>query len=102
MALNFPSSPTDGDTFLGGNGINYVFNGEDGTWQVYNDPALAGSQVWSRRPGSAELIPVYNGDSVVVTTGAGADAVTINEEGNVIATGKFIGDVDIESYPTLP
>ena len=102
MALNFPSSPSDGDTFLGGNGINYVYVADDGSWQVFSDPALAGTQVWSRRPGSAELIPVYNGDSVVVTTSAGADAVTITDDGNVTASGKFIGDVDIESYPTLP
>ena len=102
MALNFPSSPSDGDTFLGGNGINYVYIAADSSWQVYSDPALAGTQVWSRRPGEAELIPVYNGDSVIVTTSAGADAVTLSDDGNVTATGKFIGDVDIESYPSLP
>lgn len=102
MALNFPSSPSNGDTFLGGNGINYIYISADSTWQVYSDPALAGSQVWSRDPSEAELIPIYNGDSVVVTTSAGETAVTIGDDGNVTATGKFVGDVDIESYPSLP
>ena len=57
MALNFPSSPSDGDTFLGGNGINYIWSDADQSWQVYNDPA-SGIQVWSRDPSVPELFPV--------------------------------------------
>lgn len=101
MAINFPSSPTDGDTFLGSNGINYIWVASSDSWQVYNDPA-AGIQVWSRDPAEAELSPVYGGDGVVIKTAGGADAVIISDDGNVTATGKFIGDVDIESYPSLP
>lgn len=100
MALNFPSDPQDGDTFLGGNGINYIWSEADESWQVYNDPA-SGIQVWSRDPSVPELFPVNNGDSVVVTDGLGADRVTLGANGNVTAT-KFIGSVDIESFPTLP
>lgn len=102
MALNFPSSPSDGDTFLGGNGINYVYVAADGSWQVYSDPALAGTQVWSRDPAEAELIPIYAGDDVVVIDNTGSTVVTMGADGNVTANGKFVGDIDIESFPTLP
>mgnify|MGYP006245055915 CR=1 FL=1 len=100
MALNFPSSPSDGDTFLGGNGINYIWSDADASWQVYNDPA-SGIQVWSRDPSVPELFPVNNGDSVAVTNGAGADVINLGSDGNIVAS-KFTGDVDIESYPSLP
>ena len=101
MALDFPLSPNDGDTFLGGNGINYIYVASTTSWQVYNDPA-SGAQVWTRDPAEAELYPVNTGDTVVVQTAGGADAVILGDDGNVTVTGKFIGDVDIESYPTLP
>ena len=100
MALNFPSSPQPGETFLGGNGINYIWNEDSESWQVYNDPA-SGIQVWSRDPSVPELFPVNNGDSVVVTDGIGADQVTLGSDGNVTAA-KFIGSVDIEGFPALP
>ena len=102
MALNFPLNPTDGETFLGANGINYIFVAADGSWQVYSDPALVGIQVWSRDPGDAELIPIYNGDSVIVTNPQGSPAITLDSSGDVIATGKFVGKIDIDSYPELP
>ena len=101
MALNFPLSPNDGDTFLGGNGINYIWVAAESSWHVYNDPA-SGIQVWSRDPATGELFPVYDGDGVVVKTAGGADAVTISSTGDVVADGKFVGDIDIESYPALP
>ena len=101
MAINFPNNPSDGDTYLAGNGINYIWVDATDSWQVYNDPA-SGAQVWSRDPAEAELLPLYNGDSVVVQTAGGVDAVTVGSDGNVTATGKFIGDVDIESFPALP
>lgn len=100
MALNFPTNPSNGDTFLAGNGINYVWVDADSSWQVYNDPA-AGIQVWSRNPGDAELFPVYDGDNVVIKTPGGVDAITLSSDGEITAD-KFSGDIDIESYPTLP
>ena len=58
--------------------------------------------MWSRDPAVPELFPVNNGDSVVVTDSLGADVVTLDSNGDVTAAGKFIGDVDIESFPSLP
>ena len=101
MALNFPNSPSDGETFLGTNGINYVWSDDDQAWQVYNDPS-SGIQVWSRNPVDAELFPVYPGDGVGIKDSLGEDAVTITGDGDIFATGKYQGGVDIESYPALP
>ena len=100
MALNFPTNPSNGDTFLGSNGINYIWVDSDSSWQVYNDPA-AGIQVWDRDTAEGKLFPVYNGDSLVVTNTSGSPVVTLSSDGEVIAD-KFTGFIDIESYPTLP
>ena len=100
MALNFPTNPSNGDTFLGSNGINYIWDAADSSWQVYNDPA-AGIQVWDRDITEAELMPVYNGDSVVIKTAGGDDAITLSSDGDIVAD-KFTGGIDIESYPALP
>ena len=67
MALDFPSSPSNGDTFLGANGINYIYDSTDGKWEVYNDPCIPEVHVWSRNAAEAVLEPVYNGDGVKLT-----------------------------------
>ena len=70
MALDFPASPSNGDTFLGANGINYIYDSTDGKWEVYNNPA-SGSNVWSRDAANAILLPVYNGDEILISTNKG-------------------------------
>lgn len=96
MALDFPSSPSNGDTFLGANGINYIYDSTDGKWEVYNDPST-GSNVWSRNAAEAVLEPVYNGDGVKLQDPSGTTTV------NLRSTGKItVGSVDIDSFPSLP
>ena len=98
MALNFPTNPSNGDTFLGSNGINYIWVDSDSSWQVYNDPAAG---IRDRDVSEAELFPVYDGDSVVIKTSGGANAITLSSDGEVIAD-KFTGFPRYESYPALP
>ena len=96
MALDFPSSPSDGQTFLGTNGINYIYDGTDGKWKVYNDPA-AGSNVWSRDAAEATLIPVYNGDSVELNDSGGTRTVNLRANGKIT-----VETLDIDSFDALP
>ena len=42
-------------------------------------------------------MPVYNGDSVVIKTAGGDDAITLSSDG--VVADKFTGGIDIESYP---
>ncbi len=96
MALDFPASPSNGDTFLGANGINYVYDATDGKWEVYNDPAT-GSNVWSRDPSGAVLEPVYNGDGVKLSNPSGTTTVNLRSTGVIT-----IESLDIDSFDALP
>ena len=100
MAIDFPNSPSNGDTFLGANGINYVYDSTDSKWEVYNDPA-SGIQVWNRVPGDAILEPVYDGDGVKIQNTGGTTTITLASDGTITA-GALVGDIDIDSYPSLP
>jgi len=100
MAIDFPNSPSDGDTFLGANGINYIYDSTDGKWEVYNDPAY-GTQVWNRDPGDAILEPVYDGDGIKIQNSGGNTTITLASNGTVTAE-SLIGDIDLDSFPALP
>ena len=95
MALDFPSSPSNGDTFLGANGINYVYDSTDGKWEVYNDPST-GSNVWSRNAAEAVLEPVYNGDGVKLDP-SGTTTVNLRSNGKIT-----VESIDVDSFPSLP
>tara|TARA_R110002050_G_scaffold292587_1_gene448060 strand:- start:3598 stop:3888 length:291 start_codon:yes stop_codon:yes gene_type:complete len=96
MALDFPGSPTNGQTFLGSNGINYIYDETDGKWEVYNDPG-AGSNVWSRDPVNAVLLPVYNGDGVKLQNPSGTTTINLQANGTITAEA-----IDIDSFDALP
>tara|TARA_R110002012_G_scaffold282597_2_gene472377 strand:- start:102 stop:392 length:291 start_codon:yes stop_codon:yes gene_type:complete len=96
MALDFPASPSNGDTFLGANGINYIYDATDGKWEVYNDPST-GSNVWSRNPAEAVLEPVYNGDGVKLANPSGTTTVNLRSTGVIT-----IESLDIDSFDALP
>ena len=96
MALNLPQSPSNGDTHLGSNGINYIYDAASGKWEVFVDPA-SGSNVWSRDPVQEALSPVYNGDDVELRDNSGITRITMTAEGTISAT-----NIDIDSFPTLP
>ena len=96
MALDFPASPSNGDTFLGANGINYIYDATDGKWEVYNDPS-SGAQVWSRDAVGAVLEPVYNGDGVKLQNPSGTTTVNLRSSGLIT-----VESVDVDSFPSLP
>ena len=96
MALDFPSSPSNGDTFLGANGINYIYDSTDGKWEVYNDPST-GSNVWSRNAAEAVLEPVYNGDGVKLQNPSGVTTVNLRSNGTIT-----VESIDIDSFDALP
>ncbi len=58
MALDFPTSPTNGQTYAGANGLNYIYDSALGVWKVYGVP---GTQVWyaTTPPGSATAYPFW-------------------------------------------
>ena len=96
MALDFPSNPVNGDTFLGGNGVNYVYDGTDGKWQVFVDPA-AGNNLWNRDIPNAVLTPLFNGDNVRVLNASGSTTIDLQADGTITAE-----KIDIDSFDALP
>ena len=91
-AIDMPNNPSPGDTYLAGNGINYVWDGEK--WIVRTE-ASTGVNLWSRNPGNETLQSIYNGDSVIITDDAGATQVTLAPEG-------ITGTYNIDGLPALP
>jgi len=100
MAIDFPNSPTNDQTFLAANGINYIYDSTDGKWEVYVDPA-SGAQVWNRIVGDAILEPVYDGDGVKIQDSGGTTTITLAADGTITAE-ALVGDIDIASFPALP
>ena len=96
MALDFPSSPSNGDTFLGGNGVNYVYDATDEKWKVFVDPG-SGNNLWDRDPVEASLTPLFNGDSVIVKNASGATTVNLQANGTIT-----VESIDIDSFDALP
>jgi hypothetical protein len=35
MPLDFPNLPTDGQTWLGSNGVTYIWQADPGVWRAY-------------------------------------------------------------------
>ena len=97
MAINIPNSPNLGEIELADNGINYICTSTDPIkWEVYVDPSLTGN-VWARDNVTAELYPVYEGDSVIVRDAGGTTTISLDENGTISAL-----EYDIDSLPSLP
>ena len=94
MAIDMPPSPTTGQIYLAGNGINYQWDGDK--WVVYIDPSLGGN-LWERDNATTSLNPVNDGDSVLVKNSSGTTTITLNSNGSLSAV-----EYDIDSLTTLP
>ena len=91
-AIDMPNNPSEGDTYLAGNGINYVWDGEK--WIVRTE-ASTGVNLWARDPSNETLQSIYNGDSVIITGDDGSTQVTLAPEG-------ITGTYNIDGLPALP
>lgn len=102
-AINMPNNPSDGDTRIAENGINYVYEAATDRWLVQAD-AASGANVWARDSGNGEVFPIYEGDSVVLKNSSFTETVTIDPAAGItLASGlKFVGEFDIDSLTSLP
>ena len=96
MALDFPSTPANGDTFLGTNGVNYLYDATDEKWQVFVDPA-AGNNLWSRDIPNGILSPLFNGDDVRLHDSSGNTTMHLDSNGTITAE-----SIDIDAFDALP
>ena len=102
-AINMPNTPSDGDTHIADNGINYVYDATHDRWLVQAD-AASGTNVWARNTGDASVFPIYEGDSVVLKNSSSVETVDIDPAtGITLSSGlKFIGEFDIDGLTSLP
>ena len=90
--INMPNNPSDGDTHIAENGINYVYD------------AASGANLWARDSGNTEIFPIYEGDSVLLKDSTDTETVTLDPANGVtLAAGlSFTGNFDIDSLTSLP
>lgn len=102
-AINMPNSPSDGDTHIADNGINYVYDATNDRWLVQAE-AASGANVWARNTGDSSVFPIYDGDSVVLKNSSSVETVDIDPAtGITLSSGlKFIGEFDIDNLTSLP
>lgn len=93
--IDFPSSPSINDTFLGSNNINYQWDGEK--WKLYVDAYASQASLWSRDSVNADLYPLTLGDDINVRDGDGNIQISVTAEGAL----NFV-TLNIESLPSLP
>ena len=102
MALNLPNNPSDGDTHLGANGINYVYDATNDRWTVEVDNASA-VNVFSRDVSRESVLPVYAGDRIELKNSAGFVAISIDPEFGIFMNEglKYTGEFQIDDLPPL-
>ena len=93
--VNFPNSPTLNQSYLGENGVAYLWDGEK--WRIYVDSDAAQANLWARNIGTATVYPSNAGDDVAVRDGTSTTTITLHEDGTVTAL-KF----DIDALADLP
>ena len=93
--LDFPSPASLNDTFLGSNGINYIYDGEK--WTLYVDVDASQASLWARDTSNTDIYPSNLGDDVNVRNGSGTITASLNSDGSV----DFV-TANIDSLPSLP
>lgn len=103
MALNLPNNPSDGDTHLGANGINYVYDATNDRWTVEVDNASA-VNVFTRDVSRNSVLPVYTGDSIELKNTDGFVSINIDPEFGIFMNEglKYTGEFEIDGLPPLP
>jgi hypothetical protein len=103
MALNLPNDPTDGQTYLASNGINYVYNLATDRWTVEVEQASATS-VFTRDVSRESVLPVYAGDDIELKNSDGFITITIDPEFGIFMNDglKYTGEFEIDGLPPLP
>lgn len=81
MTLNFPSSPTSGQTYSLANGATYTWDGEK--WKASNIPDSSDVVQTTDTPANGEFLKWDNGAAVWATPSGG---VTVQDEGNALST----------------
>ena len=101
MAIDFPNSPTIGDSHTGTNGIVYVWDGVKWEVQVSPDSTL---NLWGRDNGTSTVYPVTAGDDIVARNGSETTTITLDAStGNINLDGTITaGVIDIDSLTALP
>lgn len=103
MALNLPNNPADGETYLGANGINYVYDQTNDRWSVEVDNASA-VNLFTRDVSRESVSPVYAGDSIELKNSDNFITINIDPEFGIFMNDglKFTGEFEIDGLPPLP
>lgn len=93
MTLNFPSSPTNGQTYSLANGATYTWDGEK--WKASNIPDSSSVVQTNDNPSDGEVL-TYDGTLGVNVWSAASGGVTVKEEGTALTTDasslNFVGN----------
>ncbi len=102
-AINMPNSPSDRDTHIADNGINYVYELATDRWLVQAD-AASGANLWARDSGQSHIFPIYEGDDVILKDSGNTTTITINPDTGIELTSglSYSGNFDIDSLTALP
>ena len=87
MAINFPDNPSNGDTYVAPNGIEYTYNAVNDSW---TGALGAGSAYWDENA-SGNIYPKdVNAKVLVGGDGSGIDPITLDP--GAVITIKSSGD----------
>ncbi|WVQ00148.1 hypothetical protein [Synechococcus phage MA10] len=92
MALNFPSSPSNGQEYVAPNGITYIYDAAAGLWYVKTSDAIGTSDIADSAITTAKLAD----DSV--TTAKIAGDVSINTTGDLTANSLTLPTAPVVGY----
>ena len=104
MALDFPNSPSDGDTHIASNNISYEFDAAEDRWKVRTGSASGIQKLWARDGSLGETFNIYYGESLVLKDTNAVNFITLDPTAGITldSTLKFTGNIDVDSLTDLP
>lgn len=104
MALDFPNSPSDGDTHIASNNILYVFDATEDRWNIRTGSASGLQKLWARDGSLGEIYNIYTGESLVIKDSNDVNFITLDPDTGITldSTLKFSGNIDVDSLTDLP